>query len=136
MSETVRKCCVCGKDGAAYKCPRCRELYCSVACCREHKTRPCEPPVLPERPKERQRIGEYKFPTEDTVPAEKLQKLCDSKELINCLQNPHLRHIMSAIMNSPNPTEAITLAMKEPIFVEMADACLKIVEPPDDAKPF
>jgi len=43
---------------------------------------------------------------------------------------------MKTVMDSPNPTEAIALAMKEPIFVEMADACLKIVEPPDDAKPW
>jgi len=93
--------------------------------------------VLPEKSKEQQRIYEhkYEFPTEDTVPLEKLQKLCDSKELINCLQNPHLRDIMKAIMDSPNPTEMIALAMTEPIFVEMADACLKIVEPPDDEKP-
>jgi len=43
---------------------------------------------------------------------------------------------MKTVVNSPNPTEAIALAMKkEPIFVEMADACLNIVEPPDHAKP-
>lgn len=67
---------------------------------------------------------------------EKLQQLCDNKELKQCLQSSHLRNIMKTVVNSPNPTEAIALAMKkEPIFVEMADACLKIVEPPDHAKP-
>lgn len=109
---------------------------CSVECCREHKTQPCEPPVLPEKSEEHQRVNErkYEFPTEDTVCIQKLQQLCDSKELIKCLQNSHLRNIMRTVINSPNPTEAIALAMKEPIFVEMADACLKIVEPLDDIK--
>lgn len=78
---------------------------------------------------------EYRFPTEDTVPMEKLRQLCDSKELNQCLQSSHLRNIMRLVVDSPNPTEAIALAMQEPIFVEMADACLKIVEPPDHAKP-
>lgn len=42
---------------------------------------------------------------------------------------------MKAILNSTNPTEAIASAMRMPLFVEMADVCLKIVEQPDDVKP-
>lgn len=93
--------------------------------------------MLPEKSKE-QRINErkYEFPTEDTVPVQKLQQLCDSKELMKCLQNSHLRDIMRVIVDSPNPTEAIASAMREPIFVEMADACLKIVEPPDNTESY
>jgi len=30
-------CVVCGSDDGKYKCPKCREPYCSVKCCREHK---------------------------------------------------------------------------------------------------
>ena len=30
-------CVVCGSDDGRYKCPKCREPYCSVKCCREHK---------------------------------------------------------------------------------------------------
>jgi len=75
---------------------------------------------------------EYEFPTEDTVPPEKLQQLRHSKELKSCLKNPHVRQIMKSILNSENPSKAIALAMREPIFVEMADACLKIVEPQDN----
>lgn len=69
------------------------------------------------------------------MPVEKLRQLCESRELTECLRNTHLRDIMRAVVDSPNPTEAIALAMREPIFVEMADACLKIVEPLDNAKP-
>ncbi|KAG5323645.1 ZNHI3 protein, partial [Pseudoatta argentina] len=135
---TFKNCCVCRKNDAPYKCPTCRESYCSVGCCKEHKTQYCEPPILPEESKDHQNVNErkYEFSTEDTVPMEKLQQLCDSKELKQCLQSSHLRNVMKTVMNSPNPTEAIALAMKkEPIFVEMADACLNIVELPDHAKP-
>ncbi|XP_012524444.2 zinc finger HIT domain-containing protein 3 [Monomorium pharaonis] len=133
----IKTCCVCGKDGASYKCPTCRAPYCSIGCCKEHKVQPCKPSVLSERAKESQ-ISErkYEFPTEDTVPVEKLQQLRNSKELIKCLENPHLHDIMKAVVNSPDPTEMIALAMKEPIFVEMANACLKVVEPSDDDRPY
>ncbi|KZC14406.1 hypothetical protein WN55_06870 [Dufourea novaeangliae] len=59
-----------------------------------------------------------------------LEQLDYSEELKNCLRNLHLRDIMSAVLTDQNPTEAIALAMTEPIFVEMADVCLKVVEPP------
>ncbi|XP_020279017.1 zinc finger HIT domain-containing protein 3 [Pseudomyrmex gracilis] len=126
-------CCVCGKDVAPYKCPKCRQPYCSVACCKNHKIQPCTSPELPDKSQE-QRVAEqnYNFPTEDTVPQEKLQQLRHSEDLKECLKNPHVRDIMRGILNSSNPTEAIALAMTEPIFVEMADICLKIVEPLDE----
>lgn len=66
------------------------------------------------------------------MPIEKLKELRESGKLKEILKNPHVRDIMKAIMISPDPTEAIALAMKEPIFVEMADACVKVVEPSDE----
>lgn len=108
---------------------------CSVVCCKEHKTQACEPPK--ESSEKRENVSErgYEFPTDDTVPVEKLRQLRHSEELKQCLRNPHVRDIMKSILNNPDPTAAIALAMTEPIFVEVADACLKIVEPPDNAKP-
>ena len=32
-------CGVCAVAGAKYSCPKCREAYCCVACCKEHKAR-------------------------------------------------------------------------------------------------
>lgn len=58
-----------------------------------------------------------------------MKQLRHSKELIECLKNPHVRNIMRGILIDKNPTKAIASAMTEPIFVEMADACLKVVEP-------
>lgn len=69
------------------------------------------------------------------MPVEKLQLLWQSKELKQCLKHPDLRDTMKAVLNDPNPTKAIASAMKIPSFVEMADICLKIVEPPDTVKP-
>ncbi|KAL0102248.1 hypothetical protein PUN28_018648 [Cardiocondyla obscurior] len=134
MNQSSRNCCVCERDNAAYKCPKCREFYCSVECCKAHKAQVCQPLEIREKSEERQQVNErrYEFPTEDTVPVKKLQQLRDNKALLKSLENSHLRSMMKEIMNSPNPTEAIALAMREPIFVEMADACLKVVEPLDD----
>ena len=34
----MNNCSVCDKKAASYKCPTCRSPYCSVLCCKEHKT--------------------------------------------------------------------------------------------------
>lgn len=34
-------CVVCGIEDPKYRCPRCKERYCSVACCKEHKKSSC-----------------------------------------------------------------------------------------------
>lgn len=132
-----KNCIVCDKDGSAYKCPTCRNPYCSVVCCKEHKKAACTPAPPPVSDtdtdiKENASSNKYDFPTEDTVPFEKLKQLHNSQEVKECLKNPHVRHIMTAILKDPNPTKAIALAMTEPIFVELADACLKVVEPQED----
>ncbi|XP_076244563.1 zinc finger HIT domain-containing protein 3 [Calliopsis andreniformis] len=130
-------CCVCTRIECSYKCPVCKEFYCSVACCKIHKESSCEPPKLQHNEiNDNKKVNaKYEFPTEDTVPIEKLERLHDSQELKNCLKNPHVRDIMRAILTDENPTKAIALAMTEPVFVEMADACLKIVEPTADKQP-
>lgn len=37
--------------------------------------------------------------------------------------------MLVAIDNAPNPGSAMQQAMLEPIFVEFADECLKVIEP-------
>lgn len=77
----------------------------------------------------------YDFPTEDTVPVHKLEQLRDSEEVQNCLKNPQVRDIISFVLNDKDPTKAIAKAMTEPVFVDLADACLKVVEASDEEKP-
>lgn len=47
---------------------------CSVPCCKQHKLKPCSPPPPPLNNGEDQKDLQitYDFPTEDTVPLEKL----------------------------------------------------------------
>jgi hypothetical protein len=49
------------------------------------------------------------------------------------LQNPHLQELLVSVDRSPNAERAMQLAMQEPLFVEFADECLKIIEPIEDA---
>ncbi|KAG7208898.1 hypothetical protein KM043_015079 [Ampulex compressa] len=126
-------CCVCEKSEASYKCPVCRNPYCSASCCKVHKADGCQPPEPQQnQQREEENKRKYEFPTEDSVPLTKLQELQNSDEIKECLKNPHVRNIMKAILRDSNPTSAIALAMTEPIFTELADACLKVVEPPEN----
>lgn len=50
-------------------------------------------------------------------------------EVTKLLTNTHLRNLLVTVDNSENPVEIMQKAMQEPIFVEFADACLKVVEP-------
>nr|SVE75525.1 EOG090X0JQ4 [Daphnia dolichocephala] len=107
-------------------------LRCSLSCFKIHKESPCEKPTVAPTPENLS--GEslpvtYKFPTSDTVPIEKLQALVHSDEVKDCLSNPHVRNILKSLVLSQTPETSITDAMKEPIFLELAHACLKIVEP-------
>lgn len=34
----MKDCVVCSKNSSCYKCPRCSAFYCSVVCCRQHKS--------------------------------------------------------------------------------------------------
>lgn len=57
-----------------------------------------------------------------------------NQELKNILCNRHLRDMLSAIDSSSNPAAAMQHAMLEPIFVEFADECLKVIEPVKDSE--
>lgn len=94
-------------------------------CYRTHKKN-CQPP--PTQPKEPP-PEEETFITENTVPREKLQLLSKDKTIKDLLTNPHLRQLLKDIDGSRRPDLAMERAMLEPIFTELADACLEIVEP-------
>ena len=52
----------------------------------------------------------------------------DSKEVKDLLHNPHLHIMLEDLVKSQDPAADMEAAMYEPIFVELADACLKVVE--------
>jgi len=45
-TEAPRCCTVCTTGAPNYKCPKCRAIYCSIACCRKHKEELCRANVL------------------------------------------------------------------------------------------
>uniref|UniRef100_A0A9J8CAV1 Zinc finger, HIT-type containing 3 n=1 Tax=Cyprinus carpio carpio TaxID=630221 RepID=A0A9J8CAV1_CYPCA len=65
----------------------------------------------------------------DKVPLQKLQQLADSEALKGLLRNPHLRRLMMSVDSAEDKAKATKDAMQEPLFVEFADQCLKIIEP-------
>lgn len=52
-----------------------------------------------------------------------------SEALKDLLRNAHLREFLRAVDSSQNAHKAMKFAMLEPLFVEFADECMKIVEP-------
>ncbi|XP_046355985.2 zinc finger HIT domain-containing protein 3-like [Haliotis rufescens] len=137
------QCEVCTEGAAKYKCPQCVLKYCSVQCYKQHKetcvTKDASRKDSGSETLEKERIQEQKEEgelsdveletTEDKVERHLLEKLEESGELKTLLQNPHLRVMMSALVGADNPGKLMEDAMKEPIFTEFADECLKVVEP-------
>nr|CAG4646727.1 EOG090X0JQ4 [Macrothrix elegans] len=125
-------CQVCNVQDFKYKCPTCFMKYCSLTCFKTHRENPCEKPAPSTA--EDDKINEnikpiYHFPTVDTVPVDKLEQLAESEEIKECLSNPHVRKILKSLVESKTPDVDIKEAMQEPIFLELAQACLKVVEP-------
>ncbi|NXT63732.1 ZNHI3 protein, partial [Chaetops frenatus] len=136
----------CGTRGTArYRCPRCGSAYCSVPCCRTHRER-CAPE--PRREREREAAGQGPVPgpalspgavedilseedEQDRVPLHKLKLLGESEELRDLLLNPHLRQLLLAMDQARDKSSLMRRLMQEPLFVEFADCCLSIVEPPE-----
>ncbi|RUS71900.1 hypothetical protein EGW08_020338 [Elysia chlorotica] len=138
-------CIVCKTETDKYRCPKCLERYCSVTCCRTHKelcteksdsVKLAEPSQVElektEKPCFEKQIhpafrGE-KAPENDQVPEHLLQQLGGSSKVLSLLENPHLRAMMENLVNADKPDLTMAAAMREPIFTELADACLSIVD--------
>lgn len=76
--------------------------------------------------------NEPMYITRDTIPLDKLKILDTDPEVKKLLSNPHLRTFLNEVDNAKNPDEVMQKAMLEPLFVEFADACLRIVEPSNE----
>lgn len=56
----------------------------------------------------------------------------NSERLRQLLRNPHLRDYIAQLDTTPDAWKAMKIAMLEPLFVEFADECMRIVEPDAD----
>ncbi|XP_063045722.1 zinc finger HIT domain-containing protein 3 [Engraulis encrasicolus] len=139
----MQLCSVCSDSVPKYRCPACLIRYCSLNCFKTHKES-CEP--VPKRVSTTEHQGpshaagtEAWTPAElldeedqgDAVPADILKKLGESEALKDLLRNPHLRRLLVTVDTAENKVAIMKTAMQEPLFVELADQCLKIVEPTD-----
>jgi hypothetical protein len=117
---------------------------CSLVCYKEHKSE-CDAKKLSSADnnsffidttsnsgKPQQRIFIDEEAQEAELPVEVLSKLGDNEELKTLLQNPHLRDFLSHVNATHNPRGFMKIAMREPLFVEFADACLKVLHPGDN----
>ncbi|XP_068121564.1 zinc finger HIT domain-containing protein 3 [Hyperolius riggenbachi] len=133
-------CCMCGDNTAKYRCPRCRERYCSLSCCKTHKET-CVAQETANSSKEKAPVTAggraLQYTVEDLlnededsdkVSLEKLKSLGQSEELKHLLLNPHLRQLIASLDQTENKDQALKKYMQEPLFVEFADTCLSIVE--------
>ncbi|XP_012582023.1 PREDICTED: zinc finger HIT domain-containing protein 3 isoform X2 [Condylura cristata] len=69
---------------------------------------------------------------EDRVSLQNLKNLEESAALRSLLLNPHLRELMVSLDQGDNKAKLMRACMQEPLFVEFADCCLRIVEPPQN----
>lgn len=104
---------------------------CSVACYKTHQDN-CQP-TAPEEDPARDLGGQSSLIyTEDeavVVPQEHLERLAHSAELKRVLANPELRRFLTFINTTHNPKGFMNLAMQEPLFLEFANICLKVLHP-------
>jgi len=126
------RCEVCSTGEYKYKCPTCTIKYCSVGCFSTHRDS-CIPPVQTTKEDSGQNGDafnpEYKFQTTETVPIDKLQLLGSSGQLKHLLKNQHLQAFLKTLDEAENPPRLMRKAMREPLFIEFVDECLKIIEP-------
>ncbi|XP_067394228.1 zinc finger HIT domain-containing protein 3 [Emydura macquarii macquarii] len=149
-------CCVCGERGAPrYRCPGCRARYCSVPCYKQHKEQ-CVPnqdqavktlltdtASLFRGVKSEEDEGSPWSVDDiltgddevDRVPLQKLKLLGESKELRTLLLNPHLQQLLLTVDQATEKNSLLKMYMQEPLFVEFADCCLRVVEPSEKELP-
>ncbi|XP_067295821.1 zinc finger HIT domain-containing protein 3 [Pseudorasbora parva] len=138
----MQLCGVCSEHVPKYRCPACRIRYCSVSCFKRHKDDDSCQPIKESDPDSSSAAPvsstEQPWMVEDLldedshtdkVPLQKLQQLGASEALKALLRNPHLRQLMVSVDSAGNKAKAMKDAMQEPLFVEFADQCLKIIEP-------
>nr|XP_015223121.1 PREDICTED: zinc finger HIT domain-containing protein 3 [Lepisosteus oculatus] len=139
-------CRVCSEVPPKYRCPACKIRYCSLGCYKKHKdgcvpvkvtgTDPgvslshCGLNGTPD--------GEGCWSVEDLldeddesdrVSFQKLKLLGESQDLRSLLRNPHLQQLLLTVDQAESKEGTMKRVMQEPLFVEFADRCLKIVEP-------
>ena len=110
---------------------------CSVSCFKEHR---CEKKddsfVIDPTPNEVINEQSYllEIPDDYKIPEEVLEQLKYSDEVKSLLTNHNLRDFLQFTHETYNPSGFMKLAMREPLFLEFANACLRAIRPEDYPK--
>ncbi len=135
LDSSLGPCGVCSQQengSQKYRCRRCPVRFCSAPCYKTHSEE-CKDSGESEEarsPPLKRSSMIFLDEEEDTIlPPEKLKLLSSSTEVRRTLSNPHLRRFLSHVDATHNPSGFVRLAMREPLFVEFADACLRAVHP-------
>jgi hypothetical protein len=146
-------CVVCQLTNSKYKCPKCRQHYCSVKCCAEHKKVDCtisaNNPFVPDDNNRTDvtRCGEsgrkrkanelysndrpkVDFPDEFVVITnEQKRRLLESSDLKSMMKSERLREDLKAIDAAPNRLQALRdLRQRKPEFQTVVDAILNSIQ--------
>ncbi|XP_028341557.1 zinc finger HIT domain-containing protein 3 isoform X2 [Physeter macrocephalus] len=110
--------CVICLEKPKYRCPACRVPYCSLTCFWEHKD-------------DDDSVADFlnSDEEEDRVSLQNLKNLGESAALRSLLLSPHLRQLMVSLDQADDKAKLMRACMQEPLFLEFADCCLRIVEP-------
>uniref|UniRef100_A0A094ZJV2 Zinc finger HIT domain-containing protein 3 n=1 Tax=Schistosoma haematobium TaxID=6185 RepID=A0A094ZJV2_SCHHA len=100
--------------------------HCSLACYQKHKQNECKPETCV--PRVVHATVEREDEMVDYVPKKILEGLKYSDKIRDLLKNPHLRSLLRFLNDTNKPYSALENVMREPIFVEFSDECLKIVD--------
>uniref|UniRef100_A0A8C2QMX9 Zinc finger HIT domain-containing protein 3 n=1 Tax=Cricetulus griseus TaxID=10029 RepID=A0A8C2QMX9_CRIGR len=127
--------CVICLEKPKYRCPACRVPYCTVTCFQKHKEQ-CNPETRPveNRTVAPVNIGSEENKDDDSSIADFLNSdeeedrvSLESATLRSLLLN--LRQLMVNLDQGDSQAKLMKACMQEPLFVEFADCCLRIVEP-------
>ncbi|KAL0082067.1 hypothetical protein F4703DRAFT_1863248 [Phycomyces blakesleeanus] len=123
-------CKVCSGTDAKYKCPKCKILYCSLACYKVHKSTPCESNEQPVQEKEpiRKEIPFEDEEDESRLSEDKLKGLSYADELRPYLKYPQIRDLITKIDTSEDPEKDLDAARaSDSVFEEFIKKILETV---------
>ena len=144
--KATTSCSICHQSGNKYKCPRCRAIYCSMACNTLHKTSCCQPvtsstgaTITEEKPEQTQldhKTRRGTFSASDTttthvkLPNEALHLLTKSESLQKALQSKRLRDDILKVETASNRQVALKkLRIENPEFEEFIQSLVQAVKP-------
>ncbi|KAI7854523.1 hypothetical protein BDC45DRAFT_440532 [Circinella umbellata] len=121
-------CGICTDQESKYKCPTCKIPYCSIACFKNHKLEPCQPPAAQASNIERKKLPTDNTDEDDTsrLTLNQLTSLAHSPEVVKYLQDPQIRDWVARIDRSTEPEKEIdTARTADPKLEEFIQLLLK-----------